>query len=192
MKKYKLKNKTIYKHKMLKSSLGILLIVALFEPTIQQYSNDYCAKYVARLPLTLEACIDSSDIHNESSMLYKIMNDTTFIVENFSNNNCEGSGIFTFTYSPNICKNNPIITYNYPEVKSITPKTLTKKENRNEYIVISGRNFASDQKQNKIKSIKIPEKILKNIESSKLFLSDLLIGFSAFLFTVSFFISLVQ
>ena len=177
---------------MLKLSLGILLIVALFEPTIQQYSNDYCAKYVATFPLILETCIDSSDIHNESSMLYKIMNDTNFIVENFSNNNCEGSGIFTFTYSPNICKNNPIITYNYPEVKSIIPKTPTKKENWNEYIVISGSNFASDQRQNKVKSIKIPKEIIKYIESSKLFLSDLLIGFSAFLFTVSFFISLVQ
>jgi len=177
---------------MLKLSLGILLIVALFEPTIQQYSNDYCAKYVATLPLTLEACIDSSDIYNESSMLYKIINDTNFIVENYSNNNCEGSGIFTFTYSPNICKNNPIITYNYPEVKSIIPKTPKKKENWNEYIVISGSNFASDQKQNKVKSVKIPKEIIKYIESSKLFLSDLLIGFSAFLFTVSFFISLVQ
>ncbi len=31
---------------MLKLSLGILFIVALFEPTIQQYSNEYCAKYV--------------------------------------------------------------------------------------------------------------------------------------------------
>ena len=167
---------------MLKLSLGILFIVALFEPSIQQYSDEYCAKYVATFPIKIEACIDNSDIHNESSFLYKI-------IQNFSNNNCEGSGIFTFTYSPNICKNNPIITYNYPK---ITPKTLTKKENRNEYIVISGSNFASDQKQNKIKSIKIPEKIIKNIESSKLFLSDLLIGFSAFLFTVAFFISLVQ
>ncbi len=35
---------------MLKLSLGIFLIVALFEPTIQQYSDDYCAKYVATFP----------------------------------------------------------------------------------------------------------------------------------------------
>ena len=174
---------------MLKLSLGILLIAALFEPTIQQYSDEYCAKYLATFPITIEACIDNSDIHNESSMLYKIMNDTNFIVENFSNNNCEGSGIFTLTYSSNICKKNPIITYNYPK---IIPKTPIKKENWNEYIVISGSNFASDQKQNKIKSIKIPKEIIKHIESSKLFLSDLLIGFSAFLFTVSFFISLAQ
>ena len=174
---------------MLKLSIRILFIVALFEPSIQQYSDEYCAKYVATFPIKIEACIDNSDIHNESSFLYKIMNDTNFVVENFSNNNCEGSGIFTFTYSPNICKNNPIITYNYPK---ITQKTPTKKENRNEYIVISGSSFASDQRQNKIKSIKIPEENIKNIESSKLVLSDLLIGFSAFLFTVSFFISLVQ
>lgn len=177
---------------MLKLSLRILFIVALFEPSIQQYSDEYCAKYVATFPIKIEACIDNSDIHNESSFLYKIMNDTNFIVENFSNNNCEGSGIFTFTYSPNICKNNPIITYNYPEVKSIIPKTPTKKENWNEYIVISGSSFASDQRQNKIKSIKIPEENIKNIQSSQLVLSEFLFSISAFLFTVSFFISLVQ
>jgi len=117
------------------------------------------------------------------------VNHTNFIVENFSNNNCEGSEIFTFTYSLNICKNNPIITYNYPK---IIPKTPIKKENWNEYIVINGKSFG-----NAIKSIKIPKKVLlneeiiKNIESSKLYLSDFLIGFSAFLFTVSFFISLI-
>jgi len=169
---------------MLKLSLGIFLIVALFEPTIQQYSDDYCAKYVATFPITLEACIDSSDIHNESSMLYKIMNKTNIVVENFSNNNCDGSGIFTFTYSPNICKNNPIITYNHPK---IIPKTPTKKENWNEYIVVSGSSFESYQKNNKIKSIKISKNYY-----SQLFIADILIGFSAVLFTFAFFISLAQ
>jgi len=46
---------------MLKLSLGILFIVALFEPTIQQYSDEYCAKYVATFPLTMEVCIDNID-----------------------------------------------------------------------------------------------------------------------------------
>jgi hypothetical protein len=171
---------------MLKLSLGILFIVTLFKPTIQQYSDEYCAKYVATFPLTLEACIDNSDIHNESSLLYKIMNKTNAIIQNFSNNNCDGSGIFTFTYSFGICKNNMIITYNYPEIKSIIPKTPTKKENWNEYIVISGSSFTSNQR-------KSPKKVLSEENySPQIIISDILIGFSAFLFTVAFFISMAQ
>lgn len=179
---------------MLKLSLGILFIVALFEPTIQQYSDAYCAKYVATFPLTMEACIDSSDANNEFSMLYKIMNETNLIIENFPNNNCSGPEMFTFTYSPDVCKNSMIITYDYPTIPPILPKTPTKNENWNEYIVLSGSNFASDRGGNKIKSIKIPKKVLlseemiKYIKSPKIILSEILIGFSAFLFTLTFFL----
>ena len=134
MKKYKLKNKMIYKHKMLKLSLGILFIIALFEPTIQQYSDEYCAKYVATFPLTMELCIDNSNVINKTSFLYKIM------IENYLNKNCSGSGLFALTYSPNVCRNNMIIS-------PIIPAVPSKKVNWNEYIVLSGSNFASDQKK---------------------------------------------
>jgi len=181
MKKYKLKNNSIYKHKMLKLSLGILFIIALFEPTIQQYSDEYCAKYVATFPLTMETCIDSSSVINETSFLYKIMN------ENYLNKNCSGSGLFALTYSPNVCKNNMIIS-------PIIPAVPSKKVNWNEYIVLSGSNFASEQKNNIIKSVKIQKKVLlsEEISFSQLVLSEFLFAFSAFLFTFAFFISLAQ
>jgi hypothetical protein len=191
MKKYKLKNKMIYKNKMLKLSLGILFIVALFEPTIQQYSDAYCAKYVATFPLTMEACIDSSNANNETSILYKIMNKTNVIIESYPNNNCSGSGIFTLTYSPNICKNKMIIS-------PIIPVVSSNKENLNEYIVLNGSNFASEQKKNIVKSLKIQKKVLiseeiiKNIKSSQLALSEFFFTVSAFLFTFTFFILLVE
>lgn len=163
----------IYKHKMLKLSLGILFIIALFEPTIQQYSDAYCAKYVATF-------INISDANNESSIIYKM-------IESFPNNNCSGPETFTLTYSPNVCKNNMILTYDYPTIPPILPKIPAKKENWNEYIVLSGSNFASS-----VKSIKILKEIAKYIDFPQLVLSELLIGFSAFLFTFTFFISLVQ
>lgn len=162
MKKYQLKNKWIYKHKMLKLSLGIFFIVALFEPTI----HEYCSKYVATFPLTMETCIDSSSVINES----------------YPNKNCSGSGLFALTYSPEVCKNNMIIL-------PIIPAVPSKKVNWNEYIVLSGSNFASDQKNNIIKSVKIP---IQENNYSQLVLSEFLFSISAFLFTVAFFISLVQ
>ncbi len=176
---------------MLKLSLGILFIVALFEPTIQQYSDAYCAKYVATFPLTMEACIDSSNANNETSILYKIMNKTNVIIESYPNNNCSGSGIFTLTYSPNICKNKMIIS-------PIIPVVSSNKENLNEYIVLNGSNFASEQKKNIVKSLKIQKKVLiseeiiKNIKSSQLALSEFFFTVSAFLFTFTFFILLVE
>ena len=151
---------------MLKLSLGILFIIALFEPTIQQYSDEYCAKYVATFPLTMETCIDSSSVINES----------------YPNKNCSGSGLFALTYSPNVCRNNIIIS-------PIIPAVPSKKVNWNEYIVLSGSNFASDQKNSIIKSVKIP---VKENRFSQLVLSEFLFSISAFLFTVAFFISLIQ
>jgi hypothetical protein len=150
---------------MLKLSLGIFFIVALFEPTIQQYSDEYCEKYVATFPLTMETCIDNSSIINES----------------YPNKNCSGSGLFSLTYSPDVCKNNMIIS-------PIIPAVLSKKVNWNEYIVLSGSNFASEQKKNIVKSVKIPE---ENI-FSQLALSEFLFAVSAFLFTMTFFILLAQ
>ncbi len=175
---------------MLKLSLGILFIVALFEPAIQQYSDAYCAKYVATFPLTMEICIDSSNTNNESSMLYKIMNKTNVIIDIFRNNNCSGPETFTLTYSPDVCKNNMIIS-------PIIPAVPSKKVNWNEYIVLSGSNFASEQKKNIVKSIKIPKKVLneeiaKYIDYPQLVFFELLIGFSAFLFTFTFFILVAQ
>ena len=161
---------------MLKLSLGILFIVTLFEPTIQQYSDEYCAEYVATFPLTMETCIDSSSVINETSFLYKIMN------KSYLNKNCSGSGLFALTYSPEVCKNNMIIS-------PIIPAVPSKKVNWNEYIVLSGSNFASDQKNNIIKSVKIP---VKENNYSQLVLSEFLFAVSAFLFTVAFFISLIQ
>ena len=160
---------------MLKLSLGILFIIALFEPTIQQYSDEYCAKYVATFPLTMETCIDSSSVINETSFLYKI-------IENYPNKNCSGSGLFTLTYSPEVCKNNMIIS-------PIIPAVPSKKDNWNEYIVLSGSNFASDQKNRIIKSVKIP---VKENNYSQLVLSEFFFSISAFLFTMTFFILLVQ
>ena len=161
----------IYKHKMLRLSLGILFIVALFEPTIQQYNDDYCAKYIATFPLTMELCI------NETSTLYKM-------IESFPNNNCYGLETFTLTYLSDVCKNSMIIKYDYPIIPPILPKTPSKKENWNEYIVLSGSNFASSVKSNK--------EIAKYIDFPKLVLSEFLISFSAFLFTFTFFILLIQ
>ena len=132
---------------MLKLSLGILFIITLFEPSIQQHSDPYCAKYVATFPLTIEACIDSSNANNESSMLYKI-------IEN-SQNNCSSPGLFTLTYSPNVCKNNMIIS-------PIIPAVPFKNANWNEYIVLSGSNFASEKKKNIVKSVKIKKKYFHN------------------------------
>ncbi len=147
---------------MLKLSLGILFIVALFEPTI----HEYYAKYVATFPLTMETCIDSSSV----------------MIESYPNKNCSGSGLFALTYSPNVCRNNMIIS-------PIIPAVPSKKVNWNEYIVLSGSNFASDQKNRIVKSVKIP---IQENSFSQSVLSDILIGFSAFLFTITFFISLVQ
>ena len=161
---------------MLKLSLGILFIIALFEPTIQQYSDEYCAKYVATFPLTMEKCIDSSSVINETSFLYKIMDDS------YQNKNCSGSGLFALTYSPEVCKNNMIIS---PIILAIP----SKKVNWNEYIVLSGSNFASEQKNNIIKLVKIP---IEEKSYSQLVLSEFLFSISAFLFTVAFFISLIQ
>ena len=176
---------------MIKLNLAIFFIICLFKPTIQQYSDAYCAKYVATFPLTMEACIDISDENNQSSFIYKIMNETNVIIESFPNNNCSGQETFTLTYSPNICKNNMIITYDYPNKPPILQKT-SKKENWNEYIVLSGMNFSS------IKSFKIPkkvllsEKIIKYIDSPILVISDFFIGISAFLFTITFFIVIME
>ena len=147
---------------MLKLSLGILFIVALFEPTIQQYSDEYCAKYVATFPLTMETCIDSSSV----------------MIESYPNKNCSGSGLFALTYSPDVCKNNM-------NIMPIIPAVPSKKVNWNEYIVLSGSNFASEQK----KSVKIP---VKENRFSQLVLSEFLFAVSAFLFTITFFILLVQ
>jgi len=174
MKNINLKTKWIYKHKMLKLSLGILFIVALFEPTIQQYSDEYCAKYVATFPLTMDTCIDSSSVINETSFLYKIM------IDSYPNKNCYGSGLFALTYSPDVCRNNMIIS-------PIIPAVPSKKENLNEYIVLSGSNFASEQKNNIIKSVKIQENSF-----SQLVLSEFIFAISAFLFIMTFFILLVQ
>jgi hypothetical protein len=161
---------------MLKLSLGILFIIALFEPTIQQYSDEYCAKYVATFPLTMETFIDNNSVINESSFLYKIMN------ENYLNKNCSGSGLFALTYSPEVCKNNMIIS-------PIIPAVPSKNVNWNEYIVLSGSNFASDQKNNIIKSVKIS---VEEKSYSQLVLSDFLFAISAFLFTITFFILMVN
>jgi len=166
MKNINLKTKWIYKHKMLKLSLGILFIVALFEPTIQQYSDEYCAKYVATFPLTMETFIDNSSVMNKS----------------YPNKNCSGSGLFGLTYSPDVYKNNMIIS-------PIIPAVPSKKVNWNEYIVLSGSNFASDQKNSIIKSVKIP---VEENNYSQLVLSEFLFAISAFLFTMTFFILLVQ
>lgn len=68
---------------MQKINLGIFFIVLLFLPSIQQYSDDYCAKYIATFPLTMEACIDISYANNESSIIYKLMNQTNVIIEKF-------------------------------------------------------------------------------------------------------------
>jgi hypothetical protein len=127
---------------MLKLSLGIFIIVCLFDPSISKYTVAYSA-------------------NNELCILYKI-------IESFPNNNCSGPEVFTLTYSPNILKN------------SIIPKTLPKKENWNEYIVLSGSNFPNN--------IKITEKI----DSSQLIIYELILGFSAFLLTLVFFISIIE
>jgi hypothetical protein len=177
---------------MLKLQIGIFFIIFLFTPTIQQYSDDYCAKYVATFPLTIEACIDISDSNNQSSIIYKIMNETNVIIESFPNNNCSGQKTFTLTYSSGICRNNMIITYDdYTMIRPILQKT-SKKENWNEYIILSGMNFSS------IKSFKIPKKVLlseeiiKYIDSPILVISDFFIGISAFLFTITFFIVIME
>jgi hypothetical protein len=151
---------------MLKLSPGILFIVALFEPTIQQYSDEYCAKYVATFPLTMETFIDNSSVMNKS----------------YPNKNCSGSGLFALTYSPDVYKNNMIIS-------PIIPAVPSKKVNWNEYIVLSGSNFASEHKKNIVKSVKIP---VEENNYSQLVLSEFLFAISAFLFTIAFFISLIQ
>jgi len=73
---------------MLKLSIGIFFLVCLFKPSIQQYCDEYCTKYI-------EACIDKSD-------------------GIFSNNYCSEICIFPLTYSPGICKNSMIISQIIP------------------------------------------------------------------------------
>jgi hypothetical protein len=162
---------------MFKLSLGIFIIISLFEPSIQQYCDTYCDTYCATFPLTLESCIYNNDIYNESSILYKI-------IENLPNNNCSYGGLSKLTYSSDICKNNMIIS-------PIIPANPSKKVNWNEYIVISGSNFASDHKKNIVKSVEIQKKVLLIEENSfsNFVVSEFLISFSAFLFTITFFIS---
>lgn len=173
---------------MRKLSFGIFLIVCLFDSSIQQYSDNYCAKYIATFPLTIEACIDISDANNESSILYKIMNKTNIIIESFPNNNCSGPETFTLTYSPDICKNSMIITYDNPMITPILSKIPAKKENFNEYIILNESNFANDQGKNKIKLIKVlkkivlSEEIIKYIDSPKIVIFEFLIYFSPILF----------
>lgn len=178
---------------MLKLQIGIFFIIFLFTPTIQQYSDDYCAKYVATFPLTIEACIDISDSNNQSSIIYKIMNETNVIIESFPNNNCSGQKTFTLTYSSGICRNNMIITYDdYTMIRPILQKNTVEKENLNDYIFLSGRNFSN------IKSFKIPKKVLlseeiiKYIDSPILVISDFFIGFLGFLLTITFFIVIME
>ena len=119
------------------------------------------------------------------------MNETSVIIESFQNNNCSGPEQFTLTYSTGICKNSMIIT-------PTLPKNTAKKENWNEYIVLTGSNFASNQKRNIIKSIKISKKVLlteeiiKYIDFSQFSLSEFLFTVSSFLFTFTFFILLAQ
>jgi hypothetical protein len=74
-------------------------------------------------------------------------------------------------------------------ITPIIPAVPSKKVNWNEYIVLSGSNFASDQKNSIIKSVKIP---VEEKSYSQLALSEFLFAVSAFLFTMTFFISLVQ
>ena len=174
---------------MLKLNIGIFFIICLLKPSIQQYSNEYCAKYIATFPLTMEACIDISDSNNQSSVIYKIMNETNVIIESFPNNNCSGPETFTLTYSSGICKNDMIITYNHLQTQPILSK---KEENLKENIILSGKNFGS------IKSIKIPKNILLNkeiikyIDSHISLIFDYFIGFLAFLFTITFFIVIIE
>jgi hypothetical protein len=176
---------------MLKLSLGIFLIISLFKPSIQQYSDAYCKKYIATFPFAIELCNNSSNTNNKSSILYKI-------IKSLQNNNCSVPEKFILeNYSPNVCKNNMILSYDYPIIPDILPKTIAKKENWNEYIVLSGSNFASNEKRNIVKSIKNPKKVLneeivKYIDFPKLVLSEILISFSAFLFTFTFFILFVN
>jgi hypothetical protein len=69
-----------------------------------------------------------------------------------------------------------------PIIPDIIPAKPIKNENWNEYIVISGNNFLNDKKENKIKSI-----VVENKDNSNIYFS-----ISAFLFTITFIILIVN
>jgi hypothetical protein len=69
-----------------------------------------------------------------------------------------------------------------PIIPDIIPAKPIKNENWNEYIVISGSNFANNQKENEIKLVAI-----QNSDNSNIYFS-----ISAFLFTITFIILMLQ
>ena len=82
--------------------------------TVKQYSDASCTNLVATMPVTLGSCIDSSSGGSQSSMRYRVCNQTNVIVDGFTNNNCNGNSMFSLSSSPNVCQNQMVVTCDNP------------------------------------------------------------------------------
>jgi len=96
---------------MHQSSLSLLFLFFCLANslTVKQYSDASCTNLVATMPVTLGSCIDSSSGGSQSSMRYRVCNQTNVIVDGFTNNNCTGSSMFSLSSSPNFCQNQMVI-----------------------------------------------------------------------------------
>ena len=74
---------------MHQSSLSLLFLFFCLANslTVKQYSDASCTNLVATMPVTLGSCIDSSSGGSQSSMYYRVCNQTNVIVDGFNNNN---------------------------------------------------------------------------------------------------------
>jgi hypothetical protein len=104
---------------MHQSSLSFLFLCLANSLTVKQYSDASCTNLVATMSVTLGSCIDSSSGGSQSSMRYRVCNQTNVIVDGFSNNNCAGSSMFSLSSSPNVCQNQMVVTCDNPV--SLTP-----------------------------------------------------------------------
>jgi hypothetical protein len=98
--------------------------------TVKQYSDASCTNLVATMPITLGSCIDSSSGLSQSSMRYRVCNQTNVIVDRFTNNNCAGS-MFYLSSSPNVCQNQMVVTCDDP----VPPPPSNPSPNSNDWLV---------------------------------------------------------
>ncbi len=82
--------------------------------TVKQYSDASCTNLVATMPVTLNTCMDTTSGGSQSSMRYRVCNQTNVIVDGFTNNNCAGSSMFSLSSSPNVCQNQMVVTCDNP------------------------------------------------------------------------------
>lgn len=123
---------------MIKISIGILFLFFCLSQsiTVKQYGDTSCSTLVATMPITLDTCIDTSSGSSQSSMVYKVCNQTNVIIQGYTNNNCGGTSIFSLYSSPGICQNQMIIICDGPTPPGPVPGPApSPSQNSNGWIV---------------------------------------------------------